>query len=205
MHNNIGYGSRVKTASIGEMTIEVLDPTASCMYLGRDLSLTNPHETELNHRLRKAWGKFGAFKSELTDKAIPLRLRLKLFQSVVAPTVLYGCCSWVMTRERTMKLKSTQSKMLRTMLGRRRLVDTAGELETWVDWIQRVTHEARQLAGEQGIPCWVEEHIAKVEKWKQQLAGMEHRRWAKQVVDWQPQGCRSRGRPRARWLSPSGT
>ena len=78
-HNGIGYGSKVMAAAVRDMRIEVLDPTASNMYLGRALCLTNLHDTELDHWLKKAWAKFGTLKRELTDKAIPLHLRLKLF------------------------------------------------------------------------------------------------------------------------------
>ncbi len=30
------------------------------------------HDTELQHRIAKAWAKFGVFRSELTDKDVPL-------------------------------------------------------------------------------------------------------------------------------------
>ena len=45
---------------MGTITIEVLDPRASNMYLGRALTLTSIHATEIEHRLKKAWSKFGA-------------------------------------------------------------------------------------------------------------------------------------------------
>ena len=70
------------------MDIEVMDTTANTTYLGRALSLVDTHDTELQHRIGKAWAKSGFFRNELTDKDVPLHLRLKLFHSVVAPTVL---------------------------------------------------------------------------------------------------------------------
>ena len=54
LHNNIGYGSRVRDASVNGMSIEVLEPAASAMYLGRALSLTETHDVELTHRIQKA-------------------------------------------------------------------------------------------------------------------------------------------------------
>jgi hypothetical protein len=86
------------------------------MYLGCELSLISPHDTELKHRLKKAWAKFGLFRGELTDKNVPLHLRLKLFDTILTPTVLYGCSSWVMTGTRETLLRSTQMKMLRAVL-----------------------------------------------------------------------------------------
>ena len=90
-HNNIGYGSNVRKAIVGGMTIEVMVPHSSNMYLGRALTLTNVHDAELAHRLKKAWAKFGIFKQELTDRAVPIHLRMKLFHSVMTPPALYGC------------------------------------------------------------------------------------------------------------------
>ena len=54
LHNDKGYGRHVRTASVSDMAIDVLEATASTMYLGRLLCLTDPHEVELQHRKRKA-------------------------------------------------------------------------------------------------------------------------------------------------------
>ena len=53
---------------------------------------------------------------------------MKLFPTVVTPTALYGCSSWVMTCDRETKLQSTQLKMIRSIIGTKRLAN-----ETWVD------------------------------------------------------------------------
>lgn len=73
-HNNTGYGGRVRSANIDGMEVEVLDPGATTMYLGRSLSMTDVHDSELRHRIAKAWAKFGTYSQELTDKTIPLIL-----------------------------------------------------------------------------------------------------------------------------------
>ena len=160
-HSNIGYGSRVKSAKIDGMDVEVLEPTETTMYLGRALSLTNVHDSELKHRIAKAWAKFGVYRQELTDREIPLRLRLKLFQSVVTPSVLYGSSSWVLTGAREQTLRSTQLEMLRAMLGRKRSV--VGEcLETWVDWVRRATAEARAGMDVHRVPDCVTEQANRV-------------------------------------------
>ena len=84
-HNNIGYGSGVTSEAVGKMNIEVLAPTESNLYLGRALALTNVHDLELDHRLRKAWAKYGTFKEELTNKAFSF--------AVAAQTLRVGCHS----------------------------------------------------------------------------------------------------------------
>ena len=54
-YNSIGYGSRVRNVKIAEMDIELREPTATTIYFGRAQSLIDIHDTELRHRLAKAW------------------------------------------------------------------------------------------------------------------------------------------------------
>ena len=68
------------------------------------MSLVDPHEVELQHRIKKAWAKYAVYKEELTNKNVPLKLRMRLFNAVVTPTMLYGCSSWVLTAGREKKM-----------------------------------------------------------------------------------------------------
>ena len=181
------------------MTIEVLEPTASNMYLGRALSLVNVHETEFDHRLRRAWAKFGTYHAELTNKLVPLNLRMKLFHSVVSPSVLYGCCSWVMTEARKTQLQSAQLKMARKIMGMRRAINGNGEVESWVEWLQRVTPKARDIMRKANIPNWSEEVRSRYVRWYHKVASMPADRWARKVLQWEPNGHRAQGRPVRRW------
>ena len=201
MHNNIGYGSGVTNAKINEMNIEVLQRGEFTMYLGRALCLSDTHEVELHHRMRKAWAKFGILRQELIDKTIPLHLRLKLFHTVVSPTALYGSGSWVMTNSRDATLKTTQMKMLRAIVGNKRLISSgSSELETWVDWTKRTTEDVRHLMQIHKIPEWVGLQRIAMKKWLGKVEAMNSNRWAKIVLNWHPTGFRSRGRPVIRWV-----
>ena len=180
--------------------IEVLEHTTSTAYFGRELCLTDQHEVELKHRLRTTWAKFGTFKNELTDKTVPLNLRLKLFNSVLIPTMLYGCSSWTLTGTREAKLRSTQMKMLRATLGKKRIMDhSTGDIETWVEWVKRATGDARQAMNDHHSPDWVGEQRERLQRWGNRVGRMDDARWAKRVLEWMPEGRRSRGRPCARW------
>ena len=199
LHNGKGYGSKVKNAKINDLTVEVLDVEATTIYLGRSLFLTDPHDAELTHRLKKAWAKFGMYRGELTDKGIPIRLRLKLFHAVVTPTILYGCAAWVMTAVRKQALQTTQLRMMRTILGRRRNSTTSEEVEPWVEWIKESTEQVRSLMRMHSIPEWPEVVSKRQRKWKAKLDEMDEERWAKQVLAWLLVGFRKQGRPAKRW------
>ena len=87
------------------------------MYLGRLLPLQSLHDVELAHRLKRAWAKFMSYKKELCGKCYRLRDRLKLLNATVTPTVWYACGTRTTTEERERKLRTTQRKMLRWIVG----------------------------------------------------------------------------------------
>ena len=70
--------------------------------------------------------------------------------------------------------------------------ESTSERETWVEWVQRVTTEARQIMADHNIPHWVDEQAARMRRWSARVNTMESERWAKQVLSWQPEGYRSR-------------
>ena len=152
--NGQGSGSSAKHISINQQKFEVLGASDSTMYLGKRFAFKAHHDVELKHRVGKAWAKFGAFRNELTNKCFDLPKRVQLFKSVVQPSLLYGCVSWTLTRAREKLIKTTQRKMLRQILGVKRLIDDAGELEEWVDWMIRSTDFAEQMAEQNGVPDW---------------------------------------------------
>ena len=102
LHNGIGYGTGAKAAICGEMklAIEIIGDEGETEYLGRVLNMTNMHGAEMRNRTTRAWAKFAKHKAELTCKDIPISLRLKLFDAVVTPTMLYGAGAWPMTKGR---------------------------------------------------------------------------------------------------------
>ena len=185
--------------------IDILGDDESTCYLGKLLSLQAIHDTEIQHRIARAWAKFAIFKNELTDWRYPLKSRWRLFDSVVTFTLLYGCGSWTMTKKREGLLRSAQRRMLRAILrrGRKRLPNNndegEAELESWVEWVKRTTVEAESLYKEFGGMDWVREQRRRKWQWAGHIARRTDERWTRRVLDWEPWGVRKRGRPCARW------
>ena len=117
-----------KELTVKGQKVEILPSSGSTMYLGRLLSMESPHDTELGNRIRKAWAKCMTWKKELCGKSYPLKDRLRLFNATVTPTVLYGCGCWAMTDARERKLRTTQRRMLRWIvgIGRRKATNREG-------------------------------------------------------------------------------
>ena len=173
------------------------------MYLGRKLSLQDTHDTELRNRMAKGWGKFAIYRDELTNSYYSLRQRMRLFASVVQPSVLYGCVSWTMTKEREQLVRTTQRKMVRKIIGTKRTIETdergIPSTESYIDWIQRATRKAEQAMAKYGVPCWVEECHKRKHQWAGHVLRRSDGRWARQVLCWCPEGFRIQGRPLTRW------
>jgi hypothetical protein len=112
--------------NIGGSQVEILPLMGSSMYLGRLLCLGALHDEEVRHRIRRGWAKFHQFKKELCGRNFPLVHRLRLFEAVVTPSVLYGCGTWTMNKDRERSLRTAQRQMMRTMVkvGRRTFTKT---------------------------------------------------------------------------------
>ena len=87
---------------IGDMNIEILAKSESVKYLGQRISFYQQETLEIKSRIRAAWTTFRKYRQELTSKKYMLKLRLRLFDATVSPTLCLRC--WNMdTEPRTRK------------------------------------------------------------------------------------------------------
>ena len=184
-----------KQVTIGDALVEVLPVQGQTDYLGRVLGFSGYHDKELDHRINRAWAKFHMFKGELCCPYYPLKARMRLFNAVITPSILYGCAAWTMTKEREQKLIVTQRRMLRLICKVGRKPD-----ETWVEWVQRATHHAERVADECEVELWVSAQRRRKWRWAGHVARLTDNRWTHQVLSWHLEcGHRSVGRPTRRW------
>ena len=210
------------------MQIEVLKVDEATKYLGRKLCFSDPHRIEMESRISCAWKKFYTLKQELTGKHYSLNDRLRLFHGTVTPTVLYGCEAWALSTELEHRLQKTQRQMLRMILRVPRRVipecpdtgsdvtsepdhDTTVEnstenLEPWVDWIRRSTHEAERRMKELKLEDWVSLHRRRKWRWARKVATSQGSNWSVRALTWEPghrmptaNYTRRVGRPKLRW------
>ena len=210
-------------ANVNGMNIEILARPATAKYLGRKVTFSSPHSTEIDSRVAAAWRCFAKYKDELQNKCYSLQSRLRLFDAIVSPTALYGCSCWTLTTDLEATLRKTQRRMLRLILGsgRRRTKEacttpsecsleaalTEGpedqseleELEPWVDWIRRTTHHVEDAMSKINIEDWVTR--SKRIKWRFLVKTLDRAedRWTRRLLLWSPAGTRRVGRPTKRW------
>ena len=109
-----------------------------------------------------------------------------------------------MTKEREQLLKTTQRKMVRTILGKWHCkpddaIESDEETDNWIQWLRGVTHEALDRMDQVGIPCWVEEARRRKFRWAGHVCRREDGRWTRHILEWCAVGARARSRPLMRW------
>ena len=197
LHNNIGYGIGSKVARCGSMQIEILASECHADYLGTAVKLTGVGDEEVASRISKAWAKYGIFRSELRDRQVPIELRLKLFDTVITPTILYGSETWPTKRSCQQKLHAAQMKMMRMLIHAHKTYD---QYDNHVEWIEAATAKAKDTMARYGIRSWAETQSAKKWAWAGTLAQIHQGRWTNVISAWIPHTSRPRGRPKQRWV-----
>ena len=146
---NIAKQNRPEKIQVGAEWIQVLQEEEGERYLGRKLCLDNYQGMELANRIAAGWASFMKNKVALCNRDCCLKSRLKVFDSIVTPTVLYGASSWAMKTDMEHLLCTTRRRMLRYIVGVRRKQD-----ESWVEYVQRSTHKSEDLSKKCHLNTW---------------------------------------------------
>ena len=104
---------------VADSFISVLSDLDSHKYLGRKLpgNLNNRSSVEIAHRIQIAWMKFHQHKDVLIDKNVCIRSRLRFFDAIISPTILFGLGICALTQQQINQLDRVQRRMLRAIVG----------------------------------------------------------------------------------------
>ena len=182
---------RVNVRGVG---VAILKQTESEKYLGRKFCFESSCEVELSNRIAASWAAFHRHKGELCSKHYSVYDRLRLFNAVVTPVLLYGSSAWTLTKSMEQSLKVVWRKMLRYVFCVHRR-----KTEDWVDYMQRSASVITKIASNYGVDDWVALYRRKKFAFACRVAGHTDSRWTKAVLEWVPPTSRNRGRPDTRW------
>jgi hypothetical protein len=176
--------------------VEVVKHTGAHKYLGRLLSgdLKTRGACNLEHRMKCAWLKYRQISSTLQNRGIPIHLRLRLFDTIVTPSILYSLATTPLTANDLGKLDALQRKMMRRIVGWVRCED-----ESWQTTGHRMKHRLEAALKQQPVRIWSERRNSQRDNLKQQVEGHELSALCSLSYWWWPGAVRPRGRPRQRW------
>jgi len=140
----------------------------------------------------------------LVDKHVDIKLRLKLFDSVVTPSALHGLSPAPLTKHDLEALATTQRKMFRAIVGCAQLRN-----DDWADFHRRVNSKISAGLSRHFVAGWDPEVLTRKEALLHKLSESSCNPLVKRVVDWIPSSTfdskrvynahRTPGRPCTSW------
>ena len=153
-------------------------------YLGATLAENGDLDAEMTHRIQSGWKNWKRISGILCDRRISLRVKGKVYKTVVRPAMMYGAETWAMKKAHEKKLDVAEMRMLRWMSG-----------VTKLDRIRNERIRGTTKVGE--ISKKVQESRL---KWYGHVSRREDEYVGKRVMGMEVPGKRRRGRPKRRWL-----
>ena len=186
----------------GQIPRTVMRTTDTHKYLGWCYpgDLLKRGQTILEGRLRCAWAKFNLFRHSLINRHVDVKLRLRLFDSVVTPAVLYSLSTAPLTAKDLERLAVTQRKMIRSIVGWVKLNEN-----DWADMYRRLGAKVDAALQRQPVRTWVEALESRKEMLRSDILHQRRNALTLRVAAWDPQTIfddklptqpkRKRGRP----------
>ncbi|CAH1239030.1 Hypp5694 [Branchiostoma lanceolatum] len=165
------------SVTIDQTEVEVVE---NFTYLGSSINSRGDMDKELDCRIGKASAAFNQLGKIWASKKLSLKTKLRFYNSNVLSTLLYGCETWPLKSSQERQLNGFDSKCLRKILGIR-----------WDDFT--TNREIQVRTNQQQVSATI---CKRRLSWLSHATRLAPDRLANQVLDWNPQGKRRRGRPR---------
>ena len=89
-------------------------------YLGSIFDSNGGAERDINNRVKLAWMKWKQMTGVLCDKKVPIKLKDKVYKTVIKPTMTYGAECWAVRKKDENRLHVAEMRMLRWIRGKTR-------------------------------------------------------------------------------------
>ena len=168
---------RVKTRNVDNIKLdgEVIDEVEDFAYLGSNITKDGGSDRDIVARIGKA-------RTDFATEACR-EIKLRIFNTNVKSVLLYGSETWRATKETSRKLQSFVNRCLRSILGNR-WPEVIRNEELW----ERAEHER------------IDTQISRRKwGWSRHTLRKPASNIIRHALKWNPQGKRSRDRPRNSW------
>ncbi|KAL9978803.1 hypothetical protein ACROYT_G016367 [Oculina patagonica] len=171
---NVSSPSKIRVAG------QDISYTDKFTYLGSMLCQDGGTGVDIQNRLNKARGAFMSLRPMWRSASYSTKTKLRIYQSCVLSTLLYGCECWRMTEHDLSKLASFHTTSLRKILR--------------IFWPQKISND-------QLLKQTKQEDIRTIFTWRRwrwigHVLRKDNNNIAKTAMRWTPEGKRKRGRPK---------
>lgn len=168
---------------VGDVQINIVPENENHKYLGRYLlgAFENRSIIEVAHRLQCGWHKFGRHANVLLNKNVSIKLRLKLFDSAVTPSLLFGLHVLPISKISMDKIMICQRKMLRKNVGW-----TRRSQDSWEIVMRAMKTKIQNAMTRYYVRPWDECIQEKKISHFDRLTVMHDGRWGKLSMQWEP-------------------
>ena len=152
--------SREQTAGLSH-TMKVdnssIERVEEFKYLGKTLTNQNYIQEEIKNRLKLGNACYYSVQNVLSSSLLSKNLKIKIYRTIILPTVLYGCETWSPTLREEHRLRVFENRVLRRIFGPKR---------------DGGTGEWRKLHNEELNGLYCSPNIVRMIKWRRmRLAG----------------------------------
>ena len=100
-----------------KMLGEELERVTHFKYLGTSMEEEGGMETEITTRVGAGWKNWMKCRGVMCDIRMPVKLKVKVYKTVIRPAMLYGAETWATTKRQEKRIEVTEMRMLRWMCG----------------------------------------------------------------------------------------
>ena len=162
---------------------EALEEVESFVYLGSIVDKQGGTDADVKTRVGKARTAFQQLRNVWVSRHLRNNLKIRIFNTMVKPVLLYGAETWRTTATNIKKLQSFINNCLRRILGIH-WPDRISNLQLW--------QRTKQKPVEQEI-------LQRRWRWIGHTLRKPASSTTRHALNWNPQGKRKRGRPRNTW------
>ena len=162
-----------------------LKTVTSFRYLGSLIQESGSVEEEIQSRVTTAWSKWREISGVVCDKMMPLRLKSKVYKTVIRPVLLYGAECWSVKKADEQRMSVTEMRMLR-----------------WIAMVSKKEHiKNEEIRSRTKVTAITEKMMESRLRWFGHVERREEEYIGQRVQNMVIEGVRPRGRPRRQWIS----
>jgi hypothetical protein len=163
---------------------------AQFIFFGTTITNQNLIQEEIKRRLNSGNACYHLVQNLLSSRLLSKNKRIRIYKTIILPVVLYGCETWSLTLRAEHRLRVFENRVLRRIFQLKR---------------DEVTEGWRKLHDEELYTSYSSLIIIRMIRSKGMgsdgyVARMGERRNAYRILMGKPEGRRSLGRPRCRWV-----